>query len=471
MSFSKLGLNKNSLTYIKEKSFKTPTKIQTLVIPEIIEGNSVVALAPTGTGKTLSFSLPLMEKVKEVENDLKKEKGSPLAIILSPIKELSYQIYEELKDISHHHKMRVRKLLGGTTSKGTKELARKEFEILVASPERLASAVKNKEIKLDQVQFFILDEADQLLDLGFSNTIEKFYKEMRSPVVGLFSATVPEKLEDFLKEPFQGLKFKKLVDEGAHKVAGNIETFNISVEIGKKNDFALEFILSSAKGQGLLFCNLKKNVKDLEKYLIAKREELLEKQKNTKNKQVKKLKIPSFAVFHGDLEAKERTKIITDFKKKKFSFLICSDIAARGLHIQQLTWILNYDLPSTPLYYLHRAGRTGRQGAPGKVFNFVTKAKRDQLNIQKINKTIKNQLSFQIDEINYLDSAIKAKELAKKTFKKKKTKKKVKKKITKRDDVNKKNIVKKKKTVSKKKTGKKKVIKRTPRFSRRNKKK
>lgn len=422
MSFKSLGLNSTSLNFLKEKDFSRPTGIQKLVMPELLASNSIIALAPTGTGKTLSFSLPVMEKIKDLElSGEETKKGSPKVVILSPIKELSIQIFNELKEISHHHKLRVRKLLGGATSKENRMLASGAFEILVAGPDRLNSSVKKGEIKLDDVRYFILDEADQLLDLGFANIIEDLYKKMNSPSVGLFSATIPAQLEDFVKTPFNSLKFKRLVDKDSHKISQKIETFNIPVPLNKKNEYALEFLSTRAKGQGLVFCNLKRNVNELETFL------------NEQSKDKKAKFSQKFAVFHGDMSAKDRAKVIKSFKEKKIAFLICSDIAARGIHVQGLAWILNFDLPTTPLYYIHRAGRTARQGKSGKVYNFVTSTKRDQLNIQKINKTIKNQLSFKIDEISYMDSAVKAKEEAKKKIKsKKKTQKVTKKKIEKK---------------------------------------
>ncbi len=440
MTFKALGLNSNSLNYVQEQGFTKPSGIQKLVIPELLSGESLIALAPTGTGKTLSFGLPIMERLKDLElQGETKKAGAPWAIIISPIKELSLQIFSDLKEISHHHKLRVRKLLGGSSAKDNRMLAKSEYEVLVASPDRLFSSVKKREIDLREVRYFILDEADQLLDLGFAKIVEDLYSKMSAPTVGLFSATVPAQLEDFVKSPFKNKKFKKLSDQHSHKVSLKIETYNIPIPVGKKKEYALEFLRTRAKGSGLIFCNLKRNVLELQEFLEKVQME------NPKAGFTKK-----FGVFHGDMEAKARAKVVKDFKEKKTAFLICSDIAARGIHIESLSWVLNYDLPSTPLYYLHRVGRTARSGKTGTVFNFVTTTKRDQLNIQKINKAIKNQLSFNIDEINYLDSAIKAKEQAQKTFKSKK------KSQPKDPEARKKKVQKKK-------------IKKTPRFARKKK--
>lgn len=418
MSFKNLSLSKESGYYLKEKEFLKATGIQKMVIPKMIEGDNILALAPTGTGKSLAFSLPIMQRLKETEEDVESLKGSPRAIILSPIKELSMQLFTDFKEISHHHKLRVRKLLGGATSKETTTLARQEFEILIAGPDRLMSAIKRGEIKLDRLEFLVLDEADQLLDFGFSKIIESLVKKCTEAQIGLFSATIPAQLDDFVAKIFGERKFQKCVADESHKIARQLETYNISVQPKDKMKMGKVFAEKTAKGQGFIFCNLKKNATELFEFLKTEG-------------------ITKIGLYHGDLSSKERTKVFKSFKEKKLQILVCSDIAARGLHIENLSWILNFDLPHTPLYYLHRAGRTGRMNKSGRVYNFVTDTKRDQLNIRNINKAIKNQLSFHIDEINFLDSAIKTKEIAKRTIKKKKVYKKQIKKKTKAKTVKK----------------------------------
>ncbi len=428
MGFTKAGLDQSSLYYLKEQSIVSPTTVQKIAMPRLIEKSSVITLAPTGSGKTLCFALPMMQVLKKTENSSHiKAKSKPRALILSPTRELALQTFLVCKGISHHHKLRVRKLFGGTSSAKTVELANSSYDILVAGPKRLNSAIARGEVDLSSLDFLILDEADQLLDMGFDTIVKKIADELDEKCcVGLFSATMPEQIDEFITNNFGDREFVKCIDTSSHKISVKVDTFNVSVPRGEKYKYTLSFLKTKARGQGIIFCNLKREVDALFQYLEEQKAD-----SKIKNK---------IGVLHGGLTPKERTTVFKQFKDKKIQVLVSSDIAARGVDFKDLSWVLNYDLPQTPLYYLHRVGRTARQNKSGAVYNFVSTTKRDQLLIEKINKVIKNQLSFNLDEISYRESAIKFKALAQgqsKKNKKKSTKKKIVKKVKKKVKVKK----------------------------------
>lgn len=398
------------LAFLAEQKITTPTTIQTLVIPDFMKGKSVNVIAKTGSGKTYSFALPICELIKSTEadrpvGDPKKQFAKPRAVILAPTRELALQLHKVFKSISHHVKLRVRMLAGGEAAKTNHLLARDTFDILIATPGRLSSALKRKEINLKETNYLIMDEADQLLDMGFRRDLENIYQSCDPSLVhvGLFSATHSSNLDDFCKGAFAAIEFASYNSEDKNKLTQAVRTFNIYLKDTEKLVMTEAFLKSQAKGNGIIFVNKHDTVTALYNDLVEK---------------FPKMK---FHALHGEMEAKARKKAYEQFLKVG-GVLISTDITARGMDIDDLVWVMNYDLPFEAVYYIHRCGRVGRRQEEGFAYNLVTP--KDINIIVRINEAIQNQSAIRLtsfDEKKFAAvKAIKAKGIETKLDKKKK---------------------------------------------------
>lgn len=407
--FEKLGIDEDFNPYYKEQEIREPNPVQKKVIPKIMEESSVLCVAQTGTGKTLSYALPISELIKciEDENGLSRKKSKPMAIIIAPTKELVVQIEQVFKDISHHVKLRIRSLVGGQRNKMTKSLKDQSYEILVATPNKLLKLVKNKEVHFTDLKYLVFDEADTLFDMGFKKDVEGLLHNVKydNTAIHLFSATLPQSVEDFLITHFKKKKLTKLTFDESHKVQGKIDTFNIYVSPKEKLSMVKAFIEKTAKGRGIIFANQKNHVDEIANFL---------------KKEMPTLKYRS---LHGDMTQKDRLAAHKSFVEKKSQILIATDVAARGIDIKDLKWVFNYSLPRSAEFYLHRSGRTARAGKQGLVYNLVTHF--DSKMIGFINEAIKKQSNLDLEFIS--QDIIKSKDKAQvQRVNKKKTGKKVK---------------------------------------------
>jgi len=382
MSFDKILSHHSIVEFLKETQIKEPTSIQKTVIPEIIKGFSVDVVAKTGSGKTLAFVLPIIELLKSQEEangilSRNENKGHPRALILAPTRELASQIYRVFKTVSHHAKLRVRKLEGGEGLKTVNLLKRECFEILVATPGKLAQSLKSKSINLSQVRYLVLDEADQLLDLGFKKDIKAIYEGMDSTLarILLFSATNSEKIDELKEEIFAEVEFHHFNKEDKNKLGHSIRSFNIFIRDEEKMKMTLAFVENQAKGKGIIFVNKFQSADELKVEL---------------EKKSKKYK---FVVLHGEMEPIQRKKALKEFLDKD-RILIATDIAARGMDIPDLLWVLNFDLPFEAVYYIHRMGRVGRNNKDGFAYNLITP--RDQKIVTRINEAILKQTALKL---------------------------------------------------------------------------
>jgi superfamily II DNA/RNA helicase len=369
--------------YFKEKGLKTATLIQKRVIPEILNRKSIIVLSETGSGKTLSYALPIASRLKQKEDAGTKNtiKGAPYALIVAPTRELASQIYGVFKEISHHTKLRVRDLTGGDTHAKMKSVASGSYEILIATPSRVKSAIQKKELSFNQLQYVIFDEADQLFDMGFKRDLDFMieYFDMNHTQMGFITATLPEEVENYILEKFPDVDFTKIASDVSHAPQSKIETYNVKVTPAEKDMVVRMFLEKQAQGRGIIFTNQRNQAEDLFKYISEKMPKLKTK------------------LLHGDLEIKEREAAIRQFIDKKAQVLIATDVAARGIDIQDLVWVLNYGLPKTGIYYLHRCGRVARGGKKGIVYNLV--AHHDAKMISQINEAIMNQKHLNLDVI------------------------------------------------------------------------
>lgn len=395
MSFEKILSHPAVLSFLQENKLTKPTNIQSQVIPDFIKGKSVNVIAKTGSGKTLAFALPICELLKFDEEDFPVAKtkdnfARPRAVILAPTRELGTQLFKVFKSVAHHAKMRVRLLAGGEGAKTNHLLARDHIDILIATPGRLSSALKKKELNLKETKYIIMDEADQLLDMGFRKDLVNIYGSTDASLVhvGLFSATHSESLDEFCKTVFTDIDFVSYNAEEKNKLTQSVRTFNIYVTDKEKNSMTEAFLKNQAKGRGIIFVNKHETVDALFLELTAK---------------FSKMKFHS---LHGEMEARDRKKNYDRFLKEG-GVLISTDITARGMHIDDLVWVMNYDLPFEAVYYIHRCGRVGRMNAEGFAYNLVTP--KDVNIISRINEAIKNQSALRLtsfDESKF--SAVKA---------------------------------------------------------------
>jgi superfamily II DNA/RNA helicase len=339
--------------------------------------------AQTGSGKTLAYVIPLLEKIKasELKGQIHDKEGAPVCVVLAPTRELADQIFKVIKSLSHHLRIRVRLLSGGDSFQKTKGLSQSVFDVLVATPSRVRSSMFKKELSLSAVQTLIIDEADQLFDMGFKKDLAYMFESIDTSVCqfGFFTATLPFEVETFIMESFPDKKIERVVLGEAHKTQERIDTYNVRVTPSEKNMVVRMFLEKQAQGRGIVFVNQKNQADELYKYLTEKMPKA-------------KMKL-----IHGDLTAKEREEAMIAFKAQKVQFLIATDIAARGIDVQDLVWVLNYGLPKTAIYYLHRAGRVARGGRHGIVYNLV--ASHDAKMIAVINKAIKEQVHLKLNFI------------------------------------------------------------------------
>lgn len=383
MAFLSADLHPKLEDYFKEHGLKTATLIQKRVIPEILSRKSIIVLSETGSGKTLSYALPIVSKLKQKEDQGNRNnmRGAPYAMIVAPTRELATQIYGVFKGLSHHLKLRVRDLTGGDTHAKMKSVAGDTYEILIATPSRVKSALQKKELNLNQLQYVIFDEADQLFDMGFKKDLDFIieYFDMNMTQLGFITATLPVEVENYILEKFPEVNFNKIASEVSHAPQSRIETYNVKVTPAEKDMVVRMFLEKQAKGRGIIFTNQRNQAEDLFKYLSEK---------------MPKLKA---RLLHGDLEKRDRESAIRAFVEGKAQILVATDVAARGIDIQDLVWVVNYGLPKTGIYYLHRCGRVARGGRKGVVYNLV--AHHDSKMINQINEAIMNQKHLNLDII------------------------------------------------------------------------
>lgn len=405
MSFEKIFSHPSINSFLKEQKIKNLTDIQTLVIPDLLKGKSVNVIAKTGSGKTLCFALPIFDLLKTHEENIRQVgmetvRGRPLAVVLAPTRELAMQLHKVFKSIAHHSKMRVRMLAGGEVAKVNHLLSRDMIDILIATPGRLSSALKRKELNLKEVKYLVMDEADQLLEMGFRKDLINIYDSTDASLVhvGLFSATHSAALDEFCSTTLADIDFASYNTQDKNKLTQSVRTFNIFLNEPEKLKMTSAFIKNEAKGRGIIFVNKHETVEFL---------------KHELDNAFPKIK---FHALHGEMEARTRKKNYDQFLKEG-GVLISTDITARGMDITDLVWVFNYDLPFEAVYYIHRCGRVGRRMKEGFAYNLVTP--KDLNIVSRINEAIKNQTAIKLtvfDEKKF-SPIKKAKELQEKVTK------------------------------------------------------
>ncbi len=352
-TFPEFGLLPSLAKTLKSQKIYTPTEIQKFAIPMLMAGQSVVGVSETGSGKTLTYALPILNLVKTLENEGNPvtEAASPRAIVLVPSRDLGEQVSKVFKNYTHDTRVRVRPVLGGTTFEQSRRSIAAPFEILLATPGRLAQLVEKRLINFHDVRMIVFDEADQMLDDGFINESKMIVKSCGKDVqLALFSATVSQTVQELIEELFEKAELVK--SSGAGKVVKTLTTKNETVIDGVRWPIFEKLIKQKVVGGTIIFANMRDQVDKIVNELTKHGYECL--------------------AYRGEMDKSERRQNLKSFRDGKVSLLVCTDLAARGLDLDYVGRVINYHLPEEMSNYLHRVGRTARAGKQGLVVNLVT---------------------------------------------------------------------------------------------------
>lgn len=343
-SFRRLGLAEDALEALRKKGFEEPTPIQEQAIPLLLtEDVDLIGQAQTGTGKTAGFGLPIMEKLDPAHHSVQ-------VLVLTPTRELAIQVAEELDSLKGSKRLRIAPIYGGSSMEAQLKLLRRGLDIVVGTPGRILDHLNRKTLKLQHLKFVVLDEADEMLNMGFLEDVEKIlqYTPEEKRVL-LFSATMPPPIRSIAKKY---MKAHKVVSVRKEKMTVDL-TDQLYVEVYSQDRFeALCRIIDfEADFYGLVFCRTRADVDAVANRLMERG-------------------YPADAL-HGEISQSQREKILNKFKKRRSQILVATDVAARGLDIQDLTHVINYALPQDAESYVHRVGRTGRAGKEGTAITLI----------------------------------------------------------------------------------------------------
>ena len=372
--FEDFNLDKYIIKALYNLNYKTPSKVQEEVIPRLLKKEDVIVKSKTGSGKTASFGIPICENI-DIENN------NVQALIVVPTRELALQVKDEISNIGRLKKIRCSAIFGKQPIKEQIRELKQRVHIVVATPGRIIDHIGRNTINLDDIKYFIIDEADKMLNKGFIEDMEFILNKIpKNSAKGLFSATIDDdiqyicdkylKVSNILDIKYNELFDKKQIIENKIKSSENDKYKNLKSIIYMENPTSL-----------IIFCNTKDKVKKL--YENMKKDGFLVEE------------------LHGDMSQDKRIFVIKDFKNNKFNILISTDVAARGIHIDDISLVINYDVPRDKENYIHRIGRTGRKDSYGKAITIFTD--KDDKYINEIEEyqdyKIKNLEELKIDDI------------------------------------------------------------------------
>jgi ATP-dependent RNA helicase RhlE len=345
MSFETLGLKPELLRAVADKGYTVPTPIQLQAIPAVLAGGDVLAGAQTGTGKTAGFTLPLLQRLGA------RGGRNPRALVLTPTRELAAQVAQSVQDYGKYGDLRTQVIFGGVSEKPQIDKARHGCDILVATPGRLLDLCEQRAVSLAEIQVFILDEADRMLDMGFIRDIKRILKMLPQQRQNLmFSATYSDDIRQlaggFLRKPTM------LQVTPSNATADKVEQSAYRVPKDHKRHLLAHLITEGNWHQVLVFCRTKHGA-------------------NRLTQQLERSGINAMAI-HGNKSQNARVKALQDFKENRITALVATEVAARGLDIKELPHVVNYELPNVPEDYVHRIGRTARAGSTGSAVSLVS---------------------------------------------------------------------------------------------------
>jgi ATP-dependent RNA helicase RhlE len=365
-TFSEFPVSAVLQANLAQNSFVTPTPVQSEAIPPALDGRDVVATAQTGTGKTLAFVLPLLESLlkQPIETGVS-------AVILSPTRELAIQIHETFVKLAKHTGIRDAVVVGGMSEHPQLESIRRGARVLIATPGRLSDFIERRLVKLSGARVLILDEADRMLDMGFLPTIKNIMSLLpQERQTMFFSATIESSvahlINNHVKNPV------RITVGSVTKPAEHVDLHVYEVEQDRKVGL-LQTMLKDQKGSFLVFARTKHGADRLAKKLATGG-------------------VKSTAI-HGNRTQSQRNRALKGFQQGEFRVLVATDVAARGIHVEGIAHVVNFDLPQVPEDFIHRVGRTGRAGARGTATTFGTKSERGD--IKKIERALNIRLTYQ----------------------------------------------------------------------------
>lgn len=356
LTFEELPLRPETKAALKEHGFASPFPIQEMVLPIALADGDVIGQAKTGTGKTLAFGIPLIERViapKDAEWSGLEHQGLPQVLVVVPTRELCIQVAKDIDDLANYRGIRTLAVYGGRAFEPQIDSLNAGIEIVVGTPGRLLDLYRQGQLKLKEVSRLVLDEADEMLDLGFLPDVEKIFTSTpKRTQTMLFSATMPSDIlslaRRFMNQPIH-IRTQDNEDEGA--VVSKIEQHVYRAHAMDKIEMLARILQADGRGPTIVFCRTKRTCQKTA-------DDLLERGFRS-------------ATIHGDLAQNAREKALNDFKAGKTDVLVATDVAARGIDIDGITHVINYQCPEDEKTYVHRIGRTARAGARGIAVTFV----------------------------------------------------------------------------------------------------
>ena len=368
--FEEFNLDKNIIKSLKNMKYEIPSKVQSKVIPQLLNNKDIIVKSKTGSGKTASFAIPLCEKV-DINNN------SVQGLIIAPTRELALQIKEEVQNIGRIKKVRCSAIFGKQPLKEQVAELKQRVHIVVATPGRIIDHIGRGTIDLSNIKFFIIDEADKMLNKGFVNDMEFIMTKLpQNACKGMFSATIDDNINLVCEKYMKNIVRIEIKDEDKH-IKKQISEFFIESEEENKYDLLKSIIYKECPHSVIVFANTRDKVDEI-------------------YKSMKKDKF-TVGVIHGDMSQDKRLFIIKDFKENKFNILVSSDITSRGIHVDDVSLVINYEVPRDKENYVHRIGRTGRVDKLGKAITIVSN--KEEKYLREIEEYTKNQ----IEEINEID--------------------------------------------------------------------
>lgn len=368
--FEEFNLDKNIIKSLKNIKYEIPSKVQSKVIPQLLNNKDIIVKSKTGSGKTASFAIPLCEKV-DINNN------SVQGLIIAPTRELALQIKEEVQNIGRIKKVRCSAIFGKQPLKEQVAELKQRVHIVVATPGRIIDHIGRGTIDLSNIKFFIIDEADKMLNKGFVNDMESIMTKLpQNACKGMFSATIDDNINSVCEKYMKNIIRIEIKDEDKY-IKKQISEFFINSEEENKYDLLKSIIYKECPHSVIVFANTRDKVDEI-------------------YKSMKKDKF-TVGVIHGDMSQDKRLFIIKDFKENKFNILVSSDITSRGIHVDDVSLVINYEVPRDKENYVHRIGRTGRVDKLGKAITIVSN--KEEKYLREIEEYTKNQ----IEEINEID--------------------------------------------------------------------
>jgi len=361
-NFKDYQLNSELLKSIKLLGFKSPTRVQEQVIPSVLEGKDIIVKSQTGSGKTAAFAIPICQLVEWEEN-------KPQALVITPTRELAIQVKEDIFNIGRFKRLKVAAIYGKSPFYYQEKEIKQKTHVVVGTPGRIIDHMDKGTFDTSKIKYLVIDEADEMLNMGFIEQIETIITGLpKERVTMLLSATIPMDIKNLCNKYMKDPKYVEIEEENS--TAERIQQERYNVEQMDKIQLLRDITIVENPDSCMIFCNTKQKVDEVYHELV-----------NLKY---------SCQKIHGGMEQRDRLRVMNNFKRGKFRYLVATDVAARGIDIDNITLVINYDIPQDSESYVHRIGRTGRLNKMGKAITFVTQ--NEELFLDDIHKYIGKEI-------------------------------------------------------------------------------